>query len=111
MLAGMLMLRAIRFVFGLGRGKEGLGIGDADLMMMAGAFLGWQPVVVAFFVSVAPALVFAIAQLIVFRDNSLPFGPGLAVGILITLLAWSWIGPYFRIVFFNAPFLLILAGG
>ncbi len=29
-------------------------------MMMAGAFLGWQPLVVAFFISVGPGLVFAL---------------------------------------------------
>ena len=53
-LAGLLMLRGVRLLFGLGRGVEGLGVGDADLMMMAGAFVGWQPVVLAFFISVGP---------------------------------------------------------
>ena len=42
--AGMILLRAIKFMFERGLGKEALGLGDADLMMMAGAFLGWQPV-------------------------------------------------------------------
>src|SRR5262249_34248568 len=51
-LAGAGLPRVIGFLFKAGRGKEGLGIGDADLMMMAGAFLGWQLVIVAFFVSV-----------------------------------------------------------
>ena len=46
---GMVLLRGVRFLFGLGRGLEGMGVGDADLMMMAGAFVGWQPVVAAFF--------------------------------------------------------------
>ena len=30
------------------------------MMMMAGAFVGWQPVVLAFFVSVFPGLIFAV---------------------------------------------------
>jgi len=34
-----------------GLGKEALGLGDADLMMMAGSFLGWQPIILAFFLS------------------------------------------------------------
>lgn len=51
LLAGTLMMRAIRWVFSTGLGVEALGLGDADLMMMAGAFLGWQPVVFAFFIS------------------------------------------------------------
>jgi leader peptidase (prepilin peptidase)/N-methyltransferase len=58
-LFGTIMLRAVRFLFSMGLGVEALGLGDADLMMMAGAFLGWQPLVVAFFVSVLPGLFFA----------------------------------------------------
>jgi leader peptidase (prepilin peptidase) / N-methyltransferase len=87
-LAGMVTLRAVRFLFGLGRGKEGLGIGDADVMMMAGSFIGWQPTLVAFFVGVFVALFFGIVQLIRRGDQALPFGPALAVGAVLTLLAW-----------------------
>jgi leader peptidase (prepilin peptidase)/N-methyltransferase len=111
MLAGMVMLRAIRFVFGLGRGKEGLGIGDADLMMMAGAFIGWQPIVVAFFVSVFPALVVGLGHLIVRGNQEMPFGPSLALGVVATMLGWKWIQPFVEIVFFSGPFLAALAGG
>jgi leader peptidase (prepilin peptidase)/N-methyltransferase len=109
-LAGTLVLRAVRFVFGVGRGIEGLGVGDADLMMMAGAFLGWQPIVVAFFVAVFPALVFGILQLVFRGHQMLPFGPSLAIGIVITLLGWQSIGPRFADIFFNATLLLFLAG-
>ena len=84
-LAGMVMLRGVRFLFGLGRGKEGLGIGDADLMMMAGSFLGWQPVLIAFFVGVFAALFVGVAQLMRKGDQALAFGPPLAVGVMITL--------------------------
>jgi leader peptidase (prepilin peptidase)/N-methyltransferase len=109
MLAGTLMLRTVRSLFSKGLGMEALGLGDADLMMMAGAFLGWQPVVTAFFVAVLPALVFGITLLVVKGDNSLPFGPSLAMGVVITWLGWSWIGPRLQILFFHGPFLLILA--
>ena len=67
------MLRVVGFLFSAGLGKEALGLGDADLMMMVGSFLGWQIVVVAFFLSVIPALVFGIILLAVKNDNSLPF--------------------------------------
>src|SRR5262249_16745730 len=77
-----------------------MGMGDADLMMMAGAFLGWQPTVAAFFVSVVPALVFGVFQLVVRRTQELPFGPSLAVGCVTTLLCWKWIGPFLQPYFF-----------
>jgi leader peptidase (prepilin peptidase)/N-methyltransferase len=106
-LAGMVMLRGVRFLFGLGRGKEGLGIGDADLMMMAGSFVGWQPILVAFFVGVFAALFFGVAQLMRKGDHPLPFAPPLAAGVVVSLLAWPVLG---RIVYplFSVP--LILGG-
>jgi leader peptidase (prepilin peptidase)/N-methyltransferase len=110
LLVGTFLLRLIGFVFGRGLGKEALGLGDADLMMMAGAFLGWQPVVVAFFIAVAPALVFAAVNRIVHNDNSLPFGPSLAIGLMTACLAWKWIGPQFQLIFFNATIVFGFAG-
>jgi leader peptidase (prepilin peptidase)/N-methyltransferase len=110
MLVGTFMLRTVRLLFSMGLGIEAMGLGDADLMMMAGAFLGWQPVVMAFFVSVIPALIIGIIQYIVSRDNSLPFGPSLALGVVMTWLGWRWIGPYVQVLFFNATLMLILAG-
>jgi leader peptidase (prepilin peptidase) / N-methyltransferase len=105
-LMGTLLLRITGFLFSKGLGKEALGLGDADLMMMAGAFLGWQMVLVAFFLSVAPALLFGIIQLLVRRDNSLPFGPSLSLGIMATCLAWQPIGAKLRPVLFDGEILL-----
>jgi hypothetical protein len=61
LLAGLLLLRLVRFLFTAGLGIEAMGVGDADLMMMAGSFLGWQPVMVAFVIGVFPGLFFAVA--------------------------------------------------
>ena len=108
-MVGMLMLRGVRFLFGLGRGMEGLGVGDADLMMMAGAFLGWQPVVMAFFLAVFPALVFGVTLALTKGDQVLPFGPSLAAGVILTLLLWPELARYFRPLFFEASAVLILA--
>jgi leader peptidase (prepilin peptidase)/N-methyltransferase len=110
-LAGMIVLRGVRFVFGVARGIEGMGMGDADLMMMAGAFLGWQPVVVAFFVSLGPGLFFGVVQVARGAGQALPFGPSLSAGVLITLLAWPWIITWqpLRLAFFD-PVLLGAVG-
>jgi leader peptidase (prepilin peptidase)/N-methyltransferase len=111
-LAGMVLLRGVRFLFGLGRGLEGMGVGDADLMMMAGAFVGWQPVLVAFFVSVLPGLVFAVLTLIIKGQQMLPFGPALAVGVILTLLYWPMLGVQVQPLFFLPFFLgVVVIGG
>jgi leader peptidase (prepilin peptidase)/N-methyltransferase len=110
MLAGMLALRGVRFIFGVGRGVEGLGMGDADLMMMAGSFLGWQPVLVAFLVAVFPALLFGVAQIVLRGSQMLPFGPSLAAGVVLTWLAWPRLGPAFQSLFFDAALMLALFG-
>jgi leader peptidase (prepilin peptidase)/N-methyltransferase len=109
-LAGTLMLRVVRFLFTLGLGLEALGLGDADLMMMAGAFLGWQPVVVAFLIGVFVGLLFGVAQLVFHGDNMLPFGPALAIGTVITFLCWPSLGPPAQFSFFAGPILLATVG-
>jgi leader peptidase (prepilin peptidase)/N-methyltransferase len=108
--AGSWLLRGVRYLFTKGLGREALGLGDADLMMMVGAFLGWQPVIVAFFAGALVSVGFAIIQAVVFKDNALPFGPGLAAGSLLTMLTWRWIAPQTQQLFFNETLLLMLAG-
>jgi leader peptidase (prepilin peptidase) / N-methyltransferase len=90
--AGMTLIRAVKFMFEKGLGKEALGLGDADLMMMAGAFVGWQVVVVAFFVGALIALPFGVLGVIRKGERQLPFGPGLAAGVIVTWMWWPWLG-------------------
>jgi leader peptidase (prepilin peptidase)/N-methyltransferase len=110
--AGMICLRAVRFLFGLGRGIEGLGVGDADLMMMAGSFVGWQPVLVSFFVALGPGLFFGVAQVVRRGEQALPFGPSLALGVVLTVWLWPLIGDVepLRLLFFDPIFLAVVAG-
>lgn len=107
-LVGTFLCRAMGGLFGAGLGKEALGLGDADLMMMVGAFLGWQIVVVAVFVSAIPALVFGVLQLLIHRDNSLPFGPSLAAGSLLTYLGWQWRPPGIQLALFSWQLLVAI---
>jgi leader peptidase (prepilin peptidase)/N-methyltransferase len=109
LLAGAAILRTIAFLFKHGRGMEGLGLGDADLMMMVGCFVGWQVVVVAFFVALAPGIVFGLGRMILRSGREMPFGPSLAVGTLVTLLCWRWIGAHLASFFFD-PVLVGFAG-
>jgi leader peptidase (prepilin peptidase)/N-methyltransferase len=116
-LAGTLVVRWVKWLFEVGFGKEALGLGDADLLLMAGAFVGWQPAVFSLFTG-------AFAALIVFKlpgllaafvrgsevERELPFGPGLAVGVIVTLLGWRWLGPRAQMVFLDLPTLGIMVG-
>ncbi len=112
-LAGMLVMRIVRFTFGVTRGIEALGIGDADLMMMAGAFVGWQPVLLSCFVAAFPGLLFGLIQLIRRGNQALPFGPSLALGVVLTLWLWPYLGDSdaLRMVFFEPFFFSIIVGG
>lgn len=112
-LAGSLVVRVIRSLFGAGFGREALGMGDADLLMMAGAFLGWQIAALSLFVGAIAALVLKVLAMILIPTappaagqpapdaRELPFGPGLAIGIVTTWLSWPWLGPRVQFVLFD----------
>lgn len=72
-------------------GQPAMGSGDVTLMAMVGAFLGWQPTVVAFFF--APLLALALGPLArrISRERAVPYGPFLAAGAILVLFAWRWI--------------------
>jgi prepilin signal peptidase PulO-like enzyme (type II secretory pathway) len=69
--------------------KEALGFGDVTLMMMIGAFLGWQPSIFVFFLAPFAALVFGIAQVLLRRGDVIPFGPYLCSGALVVMIRWA----------------------
>lgn len=114
--AGTAIVRSVKFLFEIGLGKEALGLGDADLLMMAGAFLGWQAAVIGFFVGALAALVLWVPVLVVGvvrrRDvgRELSFGPGLAVGVVATWLGWPWVSDTARALFEPVILLVIAAG-
>ena len=125
-LAGSLVVRLVRWLFQLGFNREALGMGDADLLMMAGAFLGWQIAVLSLFVGAVTALVLRILGMLIADESEptsegppagtgervaeeqsvqdareMPFGPGLALGVVVTWLTWPWLGPRVQFVFFD----------
>jgi len=107
-LFGTFLVRAIKFLFEVGLGREALGLGDADLMMMAGAFLGWQVVLLGFFAGAVAALVIKVilvlASLLQKRTaegelalgREMSFGPGLAIGVVAVWMGWPWLGDFVR---------------
>lgn len=81
--------------------REAMGFGDVTLMAMFGAFLGWQPCLILFFIAPFAGLLLAIPFMLIFRDPEIPFGPFLCVAALVTLLnwptLWSLTLPFFQL--------------
>jgi leader peptidase (prepilin peptidase)/N-methyltransferase len=102
---GTALVRLLKFAFEIGFGQEALGLGDADLLMMAGAFLGWQAVALGFFAGAFVAILTAIPVKVwgAVRgrpfERELSFGPGLAAGVVLVWLGWPWLGDLRRVLY------------
>jgi leader peptidase (prepilin peptidase) / N-methyltransferase len=106
---GTLGMRLIRLIFSWGLKKEAMGLGDADLMMMIGAFLGWQALVWVLFGAVLLGLVYAVVLVVRNKGNELPFGPFLAGGAVFALIT-PWLYPLSQAFFFDWRLVLIIGG-
>ena len=92
------------------RGREGLGLGDAMLLGLVGALLGWKGVLVSLFGGSIVGTVITVIGLVVMRrpavkdertegdaeaegvlKQELPFGPFLAIAAVFWLFAEPWI--------------------
>ena len=80
-------------------GKEGMGGGDIKLMAMVGAFIGWQPVLLAIMIgSFLGSMIGGTLMIsgVISRREPIPFGPFLAIGSLLALVfhqplfEWYW---------------------
>jgi leader peptidase (prepilin peptidase)/N-methyltransferase len=95
--AGMFIGRSIKFLFETGFQNDALGLGDADLLMMIGAFLGWQPAALALPIGALVTLPVIIPLKLWARlrgksaGNELPFGPGIAAGAVVVWFGWPWL--------------------
>ena len=59
------------------------------LMAMIGAFLGWQPCLVVFFLAPLLALAAGIVQWLLVRDDAIPYGPFLCLATLAVIVVWG----------------------
>ena len=70
-------------------GREAMGMGDVTLMAMVGVWLGWQPAVMIFFLATLIGLGHGVFQLVLHRENELPFGPSLCLAAVLVTLFWQ----------------------
>lgn len=93
---------AVRISASYGFGAEALGFGDVTLMAMIGAFIGWQPSLLVFFLAPMLALLFVVVRWIITRDTATPYGPYLCAAVVVLLVNWdglwtNWAAPMFAL--------------
>jgi leader peptidase (prepilin peptidase)/N-methyltransferase len=88
------LLRRLYFAW---RKIEGLGLGDVKFLAAAATWLGIAGIPMLLLIAAIAALVtvggLRLAGQAMTRQTSLPFGPFLAMGLLLTLAAQPWFGP------------------
>jgi leader peptidase (prepilin peptidase)/N-methyltransferase len=67
---------------------ESMGGGDVKLLAMIGAFLGWQKVLLTFFLAPFFGAIAGLINLIVKKDHTLAYGPFLSLGAIFSLF-WA----------------------
>jgi leader peptidase (prepilin peptidase)/N-methyltransferase len=70
-------------------GKEGMGYGDANIMAVIGAFIGWQKVLLALFIASFIGALVGVGYILLKGKNlraAIPFGPFLSIGGYITAI-------------------------
>ncbi len=91
LLVGGGSLLLVAWIYTLITGKDGMGGGDIKLLAMMGAFLGWQAVIFIIFVSsISGAIIGVLALRLMGKGDArtaIPFGPFLALGALVHILA------------------------
>ncbi len=79
-LAGAALMGLTRWLFNAAAGTRAIPPGDIAVLAVAGAFLGWQPVAVAFAAALLPGLLWAGVRLTVWRKDTAQFPPSLPDG-------------------------------
>jgi len=99
LLVGTILIWGVRLVGGSALGVEAMGFGDVILSGALGAFIGWQGVVVVFFLAPFFGLVFGLSRRIVNAEQEIPYGPFLCLGTLCYVVwrerFYSALAPYF----------------
>lgn len=66
--------------------RESMGGGDIKLLAMAGSILGWKPVLMTYFFAPFFAMVPGLIQMIRKRNSEIPYGPFLAVAMVVAMV-------------------------
>lgn len=106
-LFGTGLIRIIRSLFSWAYEREAMGLGDADLLMMIGAFMGWQALILVFGWAIVLGLVYALVQFLIKGTTDLAFGPPLAGGAVLVMYNVLWSHEFTQKYFFNSFYVAI----
>ena len=92
----------------LGFGREAMGLGDVHLLSAAGAVVGWRDALLAFLLAPFVALAWIAVRAVIGRlrgevPRELPYGPHLAIAVVVVFLGRPWVVPLARLLFLPSP--------
>ena len=102
---------AVRIVGHWALGREAMGFGDVVLMALIGSVIGWQPVLVVFFLAPVCAIVVVCFSWLTGRAREFPYGPWLSLAAVVLLVGWTWIWPVAGQFFLLGRFVPVLGVG
>ena len=79
--------------------REAMGFGDVTLMMMVGAFLGWQASPLIFFLAPVAGLILALLNLLLHGDKAIPYGPFLCLATAVVVVGWGHVWATGHLIF------------
>ena len=108
---GVVLIWTVRLVGGTALGMEAMGFGDVILAGVIGAYLGWQGVLVVFFIAPFFGLFFGLLRRGFQADREIPYGPFLALGSLVYMVWREKFNELLAPLFGDLVFLATLGGG
>lgn len=111
---GFAVIVIVRFVGGIIAGREAMGLGDATLLGVIGAHLGWKATIITFFMAPFFGLTLEfwkvlrrLRDLVTGRQSrqnvmEMPFGPYLSMAAILTFLIWPILWKFWAADLFEA---------
>lgn len=110
LIVGGAVVWAVRLIGHWALGREAMGFGDVILMAAIGSVIGWQPVIVVFFLAPICAIAIVLATALTGTSREFPYGPWLSLAAVLLLVAWQSIWPYAGQFFLMGRLMPFLAG-
>ena len=106
MAAGGGVIWAVRVIANVALGEEAMGFGDVTLMGMIGAFMGWQPALVVFFLAPFTGIFLSLGRFVFWGRKDIAYGPFLSLAALLAIFFWPPIWDRWGLTVFSMGWLI-----